>query len=257
MLAELRKVFELGYRWVFFVDDNFMVPTKKGLEIKLELLRKIREIYGGAMRFIVQLRADFVARNGWVAKELADSGVRVAFLGLESGDPEILKRMRKGDSPDVGTAAVEALSNAGIIVHAGFILGAPYEDSTSLRRTVRYAYGLIDRGLDSVQFSIYTPLPGTDAFTRALSSGSLLTLDFDMYDTLTPVMRTRVSALGLFIRQRLANYHFYLRKGVKYLLGWARRSGGPKDILLRNATKFVLRNLHKYLWGYLTIPFNG
>ncbi|MEZ0394607.1 MAG: hypothetical protein ABWK00_06165, partial [Desulfurococcaceae archaeon] len=47
------------------------------------------------------------------------------------------------------------------------------------------------------------------------------------------------------------------RKGVKYLLGWARRSGGPKDILLRNATKFVLRNLHKYLWGYLTIPFNG
>jgi len=259
VLQELRRVLELGYRWVFLVDDNFIVPVKRIISERVELLKRIVREGLNRLRFIVQLRADLVARNEWLPPLMYEAGVRVAFLGIESGDPETLRSMRKNLAPEDSARAVKLLSDSGIIVHGGFILGAPYEGEEPMDRTVRFALRLIDYGLDSAQFSIYTPLPGTDAFLKAAASSSLLTLDWDLYDCLTPVMRARVPPARLFLKQRWASYYFFIRKGLKALL---RRSPPPapkpeKDSYMKNATRYVLRRAHKYLAGILALPIQA
>lgn len=259
VLAELRRVAELGYKWVFLVDDNFIIPIKRVVEERMEMLRRIISEGLNKLRFMVQLRSDFVARNEWLPPLLCQAGVRVAFLGIESGDPETLRNMRKGIQPNDSVKAVELLSSNGIIVHGGFILGAPYEDEKAMNRTIKFAVGLIDHGLDSAQFSIYTPLPGTDAFTRAALDNSLLTLDWDLYDTLTPVMRVKISPFKLYLKERWAHYYFYVKKGLK-ALSKSKNPSRPrtdKDVYLANAEKFVIRRLFTYLKGLTLLPLSA
>ncbi|MEM0296806.1 MAG: radical SAM protein [Zestosphaera sp.] len=258
VVEELKTIYRLRYRWVFIVDDNFIIPVKKVLEEKLRLLDMIAGSYLSRLRYIIQVRADLIARNKWIVRRLRDAGVRVVFLGLESGDPGTLKKMRKGSSTDVGVEAVKSLVSEGMIVHAGFILGAPYEGRKGMRKTLTYAYGLAEY-LDSAQFSIYTPLPGTDSFVKALREGSLLTLDWSLYDVHTPVMKTYMDPVELFIRDRLAYYTFFLIKSVKHFKNALRRGirrtrHREKDTYIGNAVKYVVRHLPLYLNWLVKLP---
>ncbi|MGC8674963.1 B12-binding domain-containing radical SAM protein [Fervidicoccus sp.] len=259
VIKELERVKELGYKWVFFIDDNFIIPIKKIIDERLILLDKIAKSSLKKFKLIVQLRADFVAKNQWIVNKLYEGGIRLTFLGIESGDPETLKNMRKNLVPNDSALAVSLLSKAGIIVHAGFILGAPYETEKAMNRTISFAKSLIDYGLDSAQFSIYTPLPGTDAFHRALKEKALLTLDWDLYDTLHPVERTKISPIKLFLKDRLAYYSFFLTKGIKgirkgTLLSAPKRE---KDVYLTNGTRFIIRRIPRYFAGICKLPFTA
>ncbi|MEM4462677.1 MAG: radical SAM protein [Fervidicoccaceae archaeon] len=259
VIEELKKVRELGYRWVFFVDDNFIIPLKRAVEEKIRLLQEMIKTGLNSLHYIVQLRADFVAKNNWLPKMLKEAGVKVAFLGIESGDMETLARMRKNLSLDLSTRAVSMLSHSGIIVHGGFILGAPHEGYAAIKRTIDFATSLINYGLDSAQFSIYTPLPGTESFEKALINGDLLTLDWDLYDILHPVMRTKLSPPILFFIQRFAQYYFFLRKGI-WSLARGRLFSEPKtekDKLLHAGTKFLFKNIPKNILGLLALPLSS
>jgi len=80
---------------------------------------------------------------------LYEAGGRVAFLGIESGDADTLRSMKKVLNPSESTKAVKLLSSNGIIVHGGFMLGAPYEDEEAMSKTIIFAVELIEHGLDS------------------------------------------------------------------------------------------------------------
>ncbi|MGC8678445.1 MAG: B12-binding domain-containing radical SAM protein [Fervidicoccaceae archaeon] len=259
VIEELRKVKDLGYRWVFFVDDNFIIPVKNIVLERVAMIRKMIREELNSLRYIIQLRADFVAKNEWLPPLLHEAGVRIAFLGIESGDPETLRNMRKNLVPEASAKAVQLLSSNGIIVHGGFMLGAPYEDAEAMKKTVNFATSLIDFGLDSAQFSIYTPLPGTDAFMKAASRGDILTLDWDLYDVLHPVMRTNIPPWRLFLFQRWAQYSFFMKKGLKSLLRGKLFSPPKteKERLLNRGTKYLARRIPYYLMGLLRLPFSA
>ena len=259
VINELKKVKELSYKWVFFVDDNFIIPVKSIISERVDMLQRMIKEGLNSLRYIVQLRADFVAKNEWLPPLLYDAGVRVAFLGIESGDPETLRSMRKNLIPEQSAKAVQLLSSNGIIVHGGFILGAPYESKEAMKRTIRFAEGLIGYGLDSAQFSIYTPLPGTDAFMRAASKGDLLTLNWDLYDVLHPVMRTNISPAKLFLIQRWASYRFFIEKGI-YSLKKGSFFSPPrteKEKFLNTGKKFLMKKIPSYVIGLMKLPFSA
>lgn len=56
-------------------------------------------------------------------RELRDKGLTMVYLGIESGSMNILKRIRKGASPDTIAAALERAHAADIAVSATVILG--------------------------------------------------------------------------------------------------------------------------------------
>ncbi len=80
VIEELGFIKSLGYNWVFFVDDNFVVPFK--YEERLKLLDAIIENGLNEINFIIQIRADIISKHPEIAKKLADAGVRVALWEL-------------------------------------------------------------------------------------------------------------------------------------------------------------------------------
>jgi anaerobic magnesium-protoporphyrin IX monomethyl ester cyclase len=254
ILEELDIVKRLGYDWIFFVDDIFVVYPNVAQRMRL-FDAMIQRGYG--FKWIAQMRADVTAKNPDLIRRAAEAGLRVGFLGIESGSPEILRKMHKGLFTPMSVKAVQTLSQNGVVVLLGMMLGAPYESFHDMLTTIKFAWKLADAGADAVQFSLYTPLPGTRIFDDALRNNKLFTLDWDRYDLLTPVMKTRVHPAIVQVLQMIGNHTFYIRK---YLKGrfinrdWKKTIKGYKLDLVLNAQKYMFDMMPSYIREFLLFP---
>ena len=250
ILMELDQARRLGYDWIFFTDDIFVVYPN--VEQRMDLFQKMLH-QSFSFKWIVQMRADVTALYPELIRLGSEAGMRLAFLGIESGSPEILKKMHKGLFTPQSVKAVRVLSENGVIVLCGMMLGAPYENFRDMISTVEFSRKLADAGADAVQFTIYTPLPGTRIFDNALRENKLFTLDWDRYDVITPVMKTRVHPALIQMLQYYANYSFYVRK---FLMGKLRprRVKESKRNLVSNAHKFILDEMPTYLRDVVSLP---
>jgi len=183
----------------------------------------------------------------------SEAGMRLAFLGIESGSPEILRRMHKGLFTPQSVKAVRVLSENGVMALCGMMLGAPYENFQDMLSTIEFSRKLADAGADAMRFTIYTPLPGTRIFDEALRGNKLFTLDWDRYDVITPVMETRVHPALIQMLQYCGNYSFYARKFLMSKLK-PRMMNGFKQILVSNAQKFILDEMPTYLKDVPGLP---
>ncbi len=251
ILAEMGLAKKFGYDWIFFTDDIFVVyPNVKHRE---QLFNQIisRELN---MKWIVQMRADVTSRNHDLIKLAAKAGMQVAFLGVESGSEEVLKKMHKGEFTSQSVDAVRTLTENGVIVIVGMMIGAPYERLSDLISSIRFSRALSRAGADAIQFSLYTPLPGTRVFDDAVRENKLFTLDWDRYDILTPVMKTRMNPVLDQLAQFYGNYSFYIYKFVRNKLLGIKAVGEEKTKLLNNSMKFILSMIPEHTKNIMTFP---
>lgn len=250
IIAEMKAARAAGYDWIFFTDDIFMVyPNIKQREKLFD--RIIEEDI--RMNWIVQMRADITARYPNLIEKAARAGMRISFLGVESGSEEILKKMHKGEFTPQSVEATKVLSRNGIIVLVGMMIGAPYERLKDVITSIRFSRKLAAAGADAIQFSIYTPLPGTRVFDDAIRNGSLFTLDWDRYDVLTPVMRTNLGPVVDQLAQLYASYSFYIYKFLRDKLKGIRYSEIKKQ-LVDNAYHFIIMMMPEYLRDMARFP---
>ena len=99
-------------------------PLQIGLDEFIEIVRYLRELFPEITRLTCYARASTL----WKAKELgirrlADAGLSRVHIGLESGDPSILKFHRKGQTPEILVAMGRWLREAGIEVSFYVLLG--------------------------------------------------------------------------------------------------------------------------------------
>lgn len=114
-----------------------------------------------------------------VLEALASAGCRALKFGVESGDPEVLRRIPKDlDLEDVLRTARDCRT-LGIDAHATFLVGLPGETRESALRTIDFALSLNTRTL---QFAIATPYPGTPFYEEALREGWLTKPDWRQFD---------------------------------------------------------------------------
>lgn len=253
ILEELEYVKKLGYNWVFVVDDNFMVPAN--INERRLLFKKMQDRQLDSLSFIAQMRADMAARRPDLVWRAAQTGLRIVFIGVESGSDEVLTAMGKGTCTATTAKGVRVLHKNGILIHGGFIVGAPYETRKQITCTVKYADQLRALGLDSAQFSIYTPLPGTKAFFQALNDGKLLTHDWSLYDCLHPVLKTGLSPLWLYLKLGLLEFTFFLKKWFSDVTATRHETLSRNYTeLVENASNFILKNLLKYVKALLATP---
>ena len=118
VITEL-KLLPASAKHLFMVDDNYVMNGKRAIELSKRLVQE-----GIDKRYIIQARADTLARNPKLIDWLAMSGVRCAFLGIESMHPASLKAMNKGLSQvKLVEEAIETLHKRGIAVWASIITG--------------------------------------------------------------------------------------------------------------------------------------
>ena len=106
---------------VFLADgDALIIPQKELLRIFSYLQTKL----GGLERVGIYANArDILRKDVEELKALKDLGLGMIYLGLESGDPEVLKRIKKNATIEQMIRAGRRVKESGILLSVTVILG--------------------------------------------------------------------------------------------------------------------------------------
>jgi anaerobic magnesium-protoporphyrin IX monomethyl ester cyclase len=151
---------ELVERWrvdaVEFYDNNFFVHEARTAEFA-ERIRDLSIAWWGEARIDTLLK---YSPKSW--RLMRDSGLRMVFLGAESGSDEVLRRMNKG-----GTASAEKtleiagrMAEYGIVPEFSFVLGNPPDPEADARQTIEFIRRVkrLNPAAEVILY-LYTPVP--------------------------------------------------------------------------------------------------
>ncbi len=153
---------KFGVKNMFFCDDTFTSDENRVFEL-CGLLKK-RKI---DISWYASVRANIKNRD--IFREMRSAGCWTCAVGVESGDPEILRLMRKNISLDDVKNTCESILKAGLILKTFFIIGSPNETVKTIDRTIRFANSL---KAHYPVFSLMTPFPGTELWASAEKYGT-------------------------------------------------------------------------------------
>jgi len=107
----------LEKKYIYFLDANFFGKGRSGKQRALAIAGRIKEY---SLRFGLESRcSDIDART---LKKLVDAGLQDVFLGIESGSPASLARMKKRIGIEKAKAALRLLREYDVAVTPGFIM---------------------------------------------------------------------------------------------------------------------------------------
>lgn len=172
--ALLEELKQYQGKQVFFVDDNFTANPRRTKELLREMIqRNIKPSW-----WCTQVRTD-AARDDELLQLMYDSNCRMVFVGMESVNPETLKSYNKKQDVEDIIYCVQRFHKLGIMVHGMFVFGADEDSLETIQETLDFA---LKNRIDTVQFLILTPLPGTRTFADLEQEGRLLNRDWNLYD---------------------------------------------------------------------------
>jgi len=160
VMAEIkRNVEQFGCTATDFYDETFTV-NKEHVAKLCEAI--IAEDIHKKIRFWAYVHANTIDLP--TVKLMKAANFNEVGFGVESGNPEIMRKMKKGVGPDDVLRAVRILRQAKLKFAAYFIIGHPNETVDTVRDTIRLAAKV---NPDSVAFGLMVPYPGTQVWEMA------------------------------------------------------------------------------------------
>jgi len=158
--AEMKQAKELfpQVKEFFFDDDTFNIQKSRTIEL-CEKLKPLGLTWSCNSR---------VTTDYDTLKAMKEAGCRLLIVGFESGDPQILKNIKKGATVQRARDFVKDCHDLGLVIHGDFILGLPGETRRSIRNTIRFAKQL---DCETIQVSIAHAFPGTELFDFVEKNG--------------------------------------------------------------------------------------
>jgi anaerobic magnesium-protoporphyrin IX monomethyl ester cyclase len=158
---------------VFMADDNLGANRLRLERLCRSIIdnRLVRSISG-------QIRLD-LARHPESLKLLRRAGFDRAYIGYESTNPESLKAIGKGLSFDDMSAFTKTIHSYGIDIHAMWVLGFDTDTLETVKANIRAS---IKWRLETIQFLILVPIPGSKLFERFKNGNRIFNLDWSRYD---------------------------------------------------------------------------
>jgi len=172
VLAEIRQN-GLKAHHVFFCDDNFTADRGRIKELCQRLLQEDLKIEWSA-----QVRVE-AAKDEELMDLMARTGCYCVFVGLESINPATLKLYNKSQTVEGIKDCVLNFHRHGIRVHGMFVFGSEEDHYQVIRDTVRFSR---DLDLDSLQYLILTPIPGTPVYQELEAQNRIFCHDWSHYD---------------------------------------------------------------------------
>ena len=143
---------------IFFDDDTFNYRKARTLELCAKL-KPLNFTWSCTSR---------VTTDYETLKAMKESGCRLLIVGYESGDPQILKSIKKGATIELALRFTENCKKLGLVIHGDFIVGLPGETKETIRRTIDFAKRL---DTETIQVSIAHALPGTELYDYGTQNG--------------------------------------------------------------------------------------
>ncbi|MHA1670277.1 MAG: B12-binding domain-containing radical SAM protein [Promethearchaeota archaeon] len=157
-------------RKVFFEDGNAFVVKP---ELLIELTEYCHEIHPNLKKVSAYAHVkDIMKKSDEDLKRIADSGFTMVYVGIESGDDEVLKACNKGTTQDEITLAAQKCYRAGISWSGIFLLGLAGNDPEKSKKHAIESAKLINRMAPPTPINWYiSPLtlsiiPGTELWTQ-------------------------------------------------------------------------------------------
>ncbi|MCJ7504915.1 B12-binding domain-containing radical SAM protein, partial [Candidatus Bathyarchaeota archaeon] len=158
-IKEVRNAFKT--RRFSFEDDTFALDRKRVDDI-CDLF--IKEDLG--VKWVVETRANLI-KDGLV-KKMKHAGCEEITIGVESGDEQTLKRIKKGITVEQVRNANKILKDNKMKLSAFFLIGFPWETRKEIDKTVSLMKEIDPR---TAIISVVTPYPGTELYEVCVSEG--------------------------------------------------------------------------------------
>ncbi|MGQ9688039.1 MAG: B12-binding domain-containing radical SAM protein [Desulfobaccales bacterium] len=244
---------------IFFCDDNFTANRRRIKELCERILKENLRIEWSA-----QVRVE-AAKDPELMELMSRSGCYVVFVGLESINPATLKAYNKSQDVDSIRECVINFHKYGIKVHGMFVFGSEMDHYQIIRDTVTFSRQI---DLDSLQYLILTPVPGTPVYEELEKQNRIICRDWSQYDGHHIVFQPRqftpyelqtetIRAMkkfyswGSVLKRLIARDWFYVKlKAYARLLIW--RSRWDKSSYIQDLKEqFTARvqNLRRWLGG--------
>lgn len=161
IMQEMWRLKELGIHNIHMYADLFTVSRNQVVELCQRMIAENIKIH-----WTCNSRVDFVDEEmlRWMGK----AGCHLISWGIESGNEQILKHVRKGAYPEKAEQALRWAKQAGIMNWGYFIIGLPGETEETIRQTIDFAKKL---PLDIALFHVAAPYPGTPFFFEVVKEG--------------------------------------------------------------------------------------
>jgi radical SAM superfamily enzyme YgiQ (UPF0313 family) len=172
-INEIKHLASVATGNVFFVDDNFAANKKRTKELLSAMLKE-----NISFEWSAQVRTD-IADDEELLRLMYDSGCRIVQIGFESVNPKTLREFNKKQEIDDIINCINIVKDTGIQIHGMFVMGADTDTVETIKKTTDFA---INHGIDTIQFMMLTPLPGTPFFYEMKESGRLIHTDWSKYD---------------------------------------------------------------------------
>jgi len=231
----MQEIYDIDWKndFIFFCEDNFTIKVKRTKEILDTIIRSgvQNKIY-----LSCQSRVDTLYRNQWLIDLMHKAGMRQVFLGIESVHQQSLDAMNKRNTtPEKARKVVSLLTDRGISIFGGVILGFPGETKTMVRQNIQYARSL---KMTFVQMTPITAFPGTEFYNEMKEKGMITSNNFKHYNLFHPMMRT----------EQLTNIEMYRLVAEAYSAYYLSK-GWLKTLLIRYVNPFG-----KFNWMFKNIP---
>ncbi len=173
----LKELDQIQGKFISFLDDNLIGYSAENKKRASDIFKGMIK-NGGRKKWWMQTSIN-AAEDERLIELAARAGCLFAFIGFETTDRETLKGMKKGSNLKIGTdnykKVVDIFHKYGIGVYGAFILGSDFESPAYYKRLAKY---LVHSGIDIIQVSILTPLPGTELMEQLEKEGRIIFKDF-------------------------------------------------------------------------------
>lgn len=143
-----------GIRHINFYDDLFTFNRQRVADYCERLLRARLGV-----TFNCAARAEHIDLD--LLHLMKKAGCWMMSLGIETGDPALLKLHRPNTNLDLIRERLALIKQAGIRAKGLFMLGLPGESEESIEKSIRF---VLDLPLDDFNLAKFTPFPGSPLY---------------------------------------------------------------------------------------------
>ena len=174
----------------FFVDELFTYDPERVRKICQSLIDKgLSE----KIKWRCFARVDDVARKKINLDLMKRAGLKGIFYGVESMNPDTLRRLGKGTNPEQAREAARIAHEKGIDVWGSLMMGYPWEDKKALRQSLDDYLQMVKAGtIKHTYIAFITPFPGTKFYRQCIDNNWITDPTYLTSDCSRPVLKTPI-----------------------------------------------------------------
>jgi len=197
-----------GNLYTFFADDIFTANKKRCKDLLRGMIAR-----GLTPQWGAQVRTETVD-DPELLQLMRDANCFNVYVGFESINPRTLKLFQKKQDLAKIERSIDRFHTHNIRIHGMFVVGSDEDDLETIDATAEFA---LKHDIDSIQFMILTPIPGSPDWDTLYAKGDkyVISRNWSFYDGHHVVHQPRrISPYELQVATIAAMGKFYSWRGI-------------------------------------------